>query len=209
MIIYLSGAIVPVMFQHGIGAMLTPMMGNRPALAGVVHAIDTGCFAQPGAYSDGWYLDYLAALAPHRKSCLFATAPDVVGDAAATLLRALPVLPKVRAAGYPAALVAQDGLEQLAVPWETFDCLFVGGTDAWKLSEAAYGLAAEAKARGKWLHLGRVNSLRRLRAAACAGYDSADGTFLKYGPTVNLPRVLGWLRELAERPTLPLWGHAA
>ena len=184
-------------------AMLQPGMGNLPPV-GQPWAADNGRFSKPDKYTDAAYLSWLSKR-PHREMCLFATAPDVVGDAAATLLRALPVLPKVRSAGYPAALVAQDGLDRLEVPWDAFDCLFVGGTDAWKLSERAYGLAAEAKARGKWLHLGRVNSLRRLRAAACAGYDSADGTFLKYGPTQNLPRVLGWLRELRERPTLSLW----
>jgi hypothetical protein len=204
-IIYLSGAVRPELPAHGIGYMLTPMMGNRPDLTGIPFGVDTGCFAQPQAYSDGWYLDYLAALAPYRKGCLFATAPDVVGDAAATLERSAPVLPKVRAAGYPAALVGQDGLERLPVPWDAFDCLFVGGTDAWKLSEGAYALVAEARARGKWAHMGRVNSLRRLRAAELAGYDSADGTFLKYGPAKNLPRVQGWFRALQERPSLPLW----
>lgn len=204
--LYLSGAVRPELPALGVGYMLTPAMGNRPDLAGVAFGIDTGCYAQPQAYSDGWYLDYLAALAPWRKGCLFATAPDVVGDAAATLARSAPVLPKLRAAGYPAALVAQDGLERLGVPWDELDCLFVGGTTAWKLSEAAYGLAREAKERGKWLHLGRCNSLRRLRAAEQAGYDSADGTFLKYGPDANLPRLLGWLRQLAAQPALPLWG---
>ena len=41
-----------------------------------------------------------------------------VGDAAATLTRSAPMLPRIRALGYPAALVAQDGLEHLAVPWD-------------------------------------------------------------------------------------------
>ena len=202
---YLSGAIRPELPGHGIGYMLTPMMGNRPDLSPAVWAADTGCFAQPQAYSDGWYLDFLAALAPWRQGCLFATAPDVVGDAAATLARALPMLPRIRGAGYPAALVAQDGLERLPVPWDAFDVLFVGGTTRWKLSEAAYGLVAEARRRGKRTHLGRCNSLRRLRAAAQAGYDSADGTYLKFGPDRNLPRVRGWLDDLRRRPPLPLW----
>ena len=205
--LYLSGAIRPELPGLNVGYMLTPMMGNRPDLTGVVYAIDTGCFAQPQAYSDGWYLDYLAELAPARKTCLFATAPDVVGDAAATLARSAPVLPKVRAAGYPAALVAQDGLEDLGVPWDALDCLFVGGTTAWKLSEAAFALVREAKARGKWVHAGRVNSLRRLRTMEQAGCDSADGTFLKYGPDKNLPRLREWLRDVRERPHLNLWGE--
>lgn len=203
--LYLSGAVRPELPALGVGYMLTPMMGNRPDLSGAQFGIDTGCFANPAAYSDGRYLDYLAELAPDRKRCLFATAPDVVGDAVATLAKSLPVLPLLRAAGYPAALVAQDGLEGMDVPWDAFDCLFVGGTTVWKLSEATYALAREAKRRGKWVHQGRVNSLRRLRAAAMGGYDSADGTFLKFAPDKNLPRVLRWLHDLRTRPALELW----
>ena len=57
------------------------------------------------------------------------------------------------------------------------------------------------QADGRWCHMGRVNSLRRLRLAAQDGYDSVDGTFLAYGPDKNLPRLLTYLR-LADQPTL-------
>ena len=85
------------------------------------------------------------------------------GDAAATLTRSAPFLPAIRALGYPAALVAQDGLEDLDVPWDDFDVLFIGGSTEWKLGPHARALAAEAKARGKGVHMGRVNSQRRRR----------------------------------------------
>ena len=35
---------------------------------------------------------------------------------------------------------------------------------------------AEAKRRRKWVHMGRVNSERRIRYAASIGCDSIDGT---------------------------------
>ena len=54
--------------------------------------------------------------------------------------------------------------------------------------------------------MGRVNSLRRLRAAQQGGYDSADGTYVKYAPDRNLPQVVAWLDDLRRRPGLPLWG---
>lgn len=202
--LYLSGAVRPELSRLGIGLMLTPSMGNRPDLTGVAWAADTGCFADPASYSDARYLAFLARLSLWRGGCLFATAPDVVGDWAATWGRSRPVLPLIRGAGYRAALVAQDGMEDLLAPDE-WDVLFVGGTTGWKLSETAYRLVREAKALGKGAHLGRVNSLRRLRAAQWAGYDSADGTFLKYGPDKNLPRLCGWLDSLKSRPGLPLW----
>jgi hypothetical protein len=58
---------------------------------------------------------------------LFATAPDILADAAATLRRSARMLDWIRYSGYPAALVAQDGLEDLTIPWDTFDTLFLGG----------------------------------------------------------------------------------
>jgi hypothetical protein len=204
-LIYLSGCRVgeeAIGRLRGVGYLLTPRMGQRPA-QGVVWAADNGCFSQPEAFDLDAYFVWLDALTPFAGACLFATAPDVVGDARATLARSLPVLPQLRDAGYRAALVAQDGLEHMEVPWDAFDALFIGGSTRWKLSEGAAALARHARSLGKWVHMGRVNSLRRLRIAETMGCHSADGTFLKYGPNVNLPRLSGWLRELAENPLLP------
>jgi hypothetical protein len=126
----------------------------------------------------------------------------VVADWSGTVRVAAAVLPKLRALGFPSAFIAQDGLPPRWVAWDEFDALFVGGTTAYKLSEDAYALVAEAKRRGKWCHMGRVNSWRRLRAAAHGGYDSVDGTYLKFGPDVNLPRLRGWLDAMARQPAL-------
>lgn len=186
-----------------VGEMCQPISGHDPSGARS-WAADTGCFVNPAKFRLPAYLGWLATYP--ATDCLFATAPDVVGDAVATLATSLPVLRLIRDLGYPAALVAQDGLESLPVPWDDFDCLFVGGTTAWKLSEAAYALVAEAKARGKWAHMGRCNSLRRLRAAMIGGYDSADGTFLAFGPDTNLPRVRQWLDALRDQPPLFVTG---
>jgi len=163
---------------------------------------DTGCFAKPEKHDDDRYLRWLSGYANAHDQCLFATAPDVVGDAEATLQRAMPMLDRIRAVGVPAAFVAQDGAEVTGLPWDSFDCLFIGGTTEWKLSEASYGLVAEGKRRGKWVHVGRVNSLRRLKAFQVAGADSADGTFLAFGPDTNLPKLTYWVRTLAMQPAM-------
>jgi hypothetical protein len=41
--------------------------------------------------------------------------------------------------------------------------------------------------------MGRVNSQKRFSYAQSIGCDSADGTFLAFGPTQNLPRLLSWV----------------
>ncbi len=84
------------------------------------------------------------------------------------------------------------------MPWHLCDAAFIGGSTAWKLGPAAADLAAQARARGLWVHMGRVNSLRRLRHAASIGCHSADGTHLAYAPDRNLPTLLGWLRTVSQ-----------
>lgn len=83
----------------------------------------------------------------------------------------------------------------MAVPWDAFDVLFIGGDTEWKLGKHARSLIQEAKKRDKWVHMGRVNSARRYRYAQHVGCDSVDGTFVTFGPDVNLPKLLAWDRE--------------
>lgn len=182
--------------------MLTPLMHNKPDLEHITWAGDNGCFAQPQSFRLDAYLDWLDARP--RATCLFATAPDVLADAAATWERSRSVLPQLRELGFNAALVAQDGLEHMAIRWESFDALFIGGTTEWKLGSAARELMREALTRGKWVHAGRVNSYRRLRLFADVGAQSADGTFLKFAPDHNLPRLERWFARLHLQPAMRL-----
>ena len=74
------------------------------------------------------------------------------------------------------------------------------------MSQTAIDIAAEARRRGMWVHVGRVNSRKRyLRFSSIA--DSADGTFILFGPRIRLPEVLGWVREYRLR--MPLWEEEA
>lgn len=203
---YLSGAKGPrnaaAIASGDIGLMLTPNTGYR--LDNVaVWALDNGCFtnAYPG---DDAYIALLDRLRPWSARCLFATAPDVVGDAAATLELFAQMGDRIRGRGYPVALVAQDGLTDAAVPWDHLDWLFLGGTDSFKLSETAAALIAAAKRRGVRVHVGRVNSERRLRWFAARDADSADGTVLAFDPA-RVDRVRGWIAR-ANQPRL--WQEA-
>jgi hypothetical protein len=185
--------------------MLNPGGGNgaRDGLADVAYAIDHGTFRRPDLYDLDRHLRYIDLHAPYADRCLFVTAPDVLGDPIGTWEPARPVLAAIRQRGFPAALVAQDGIDWRTLDWPAVDCVFVGGSTEWKLSEAAYAVAAEAHQRGKWVHLGRVNSYRRLRAGRVSLYDSADGTFLAFGRDRNLPQLLRWLDDInAQSPLL-------
>lgn len=179
--------------------MRTPNGGTR--CDGFAWAADTGCFSQPRKYSDDRYLSWLEA--QDLTDCLFATAPDVWGDGLATLEVARPVLPRIRALGIRAALVAQPGLTPDLVPWDEIDALFIGGPDDWHRSSTVRDLATEAKSRGVWLHEGRVNSWRRFERARALRCDSVDGTYLRYDPDLkSSPGPEGWMARAAREPHL-------
>lgn len=144
-----------------------------------------------GAWDENRFLAMLDKIR-HLPGCLFVTAPDVVGDADSTLMRFWEWEPRIRATGQPIAFVAQDGIENSSVPWGAIDALFIGGSTEFKLGATAAMFAREARSYGKWLHMGRVNSRKRIRYAKSIGCDSVDGTgFCMYQRT-NLPWALEW-----------------
>lgn len=184
------------------------LMWTAKAFAGTQHpdgavwAADNGCFS--GAWREDRWLRWLDRMRD-TPGCLFAVAPDVLCDAAATARRAAPYFERMRQLGYRVAFVLQNGQEDRPMPWDSIDAVFIGGDTPWKLSRHAARLTYEAKDRGLYVHMGRANSAKRLRRAAELGCDSADGTFLRWGkPGENLPRLLDMLRKVGELPALPL-----
>ena len=195
---YLSGKIeTKILSFPQVGFMLTPQITTKVDLNDVTWAADNGRFNNPIAYSDEkffYWLDQRKGLG----TCLFACAPDTWGDSVKTLDESEPMLPVIRMHGYKAALVAQDGLENLRIPWDKFDALFIGGTDPWRSSTAVPALVHKAKSMDKWVHMGRVNSWRRIKYAASIGCDSVDGTYLKFGPDINIINLRKWTYRLQE-----------
>ena len=210
--IYLTGGglnpkTLPTLTGHPmIGALAQP---ESLALSYVMRfdkwGADNGCFAKPKSFVLAEYFAWLEKMSPALDACLFATAPDVVGDCRATWEKSEPILPEIRKRGYPAALVGQDGIEDESIDWDALDVLFIGGSTRWKLSDAARQVVGDARRFGKWVHMGRVNSFRRLEYAALIGCDSADGNFLAFGPDTNLPKLLRWLSKLKQCPMLGLY----
>lgn len=163
-------------------------------------AADNGAFPN-GCDFERWK-HWLPWLSPD--DCLFAVAPDVPFDWAGTVDLFPAGAHIIEEIGYPLAIAAQDGATTRDVPWQSLACLFIGGTTDWKISDDARRLADEARARGLWVHMGRINTEQRFRlAASWDSVDSADGTFLKYGTKKNLHRLLRWL-EVTESPQLAL-----
>lgn len=185
-----------------LGCMRTPD-NDRGLPKGIQWAADCGlkvAISTDPAMIDR-YLGWLDRKRADLASCLFAVAPDVLGDAEACWERSRPLLPQIRALGYPVAFVAQDGFDAGAIDWAAFDVLFIGGKphadkrQEWKRSETGgYAAIRAAHAHSKPVHVGRVNGEAYLRNLAYAGVRSADGTQLTWLSMV--PRTLRWLDRL-------------
>jgi hypothetical protein len=145
----------------------TPLTSYARA-EGIPYGLDNGCFAK----FDRQEWDRLLEQA-EIDSPIFACLPDIVGDAQRTV--ELFTYFKYHTNGIPRALVLQDGIEHATIPWDDLSAVFVGGTDAFKISPIAIRAAKAAKMLGKWVHVGRVNTAKRVENWVGVA-DSIDGS---------------------------------
>lgn len=182
-----------------LGCIVTPRQGNVTFHDEWDVIADNGCFS--GRWTHDHWFRWLLDL---PRSVRFVVAPDVFvpGESChdQTLERWQHYGPLIERHGFTPAFVCQVGATPDNVP--DAPVLFLGGTTEWKLGHHASAITAQAKAEGRWVHMGRVNSKRRFDAARSMGCDSVDGTFLVFGPDVNLPRLLSWLDAANEAPML-------
>lgn len=169
----------------------------------VAWALDNGAFTRRG-FRKRAFLRALEVMEPSRNRCLFVVSPDVVCDPEKTHNLFTVWGPRIQERGFPVAYVSQDGLELKDVPWDHFRCFFVGGSTEWKLSPESVALCREAKKHGKWLHIGRVNSRKRVLFCHHIGADSFDGTHFGIAPTYAASWVLPMLRWLNSQPGLEI-----
>ncbi len=183
-----------------LGRLLTPAGWHSVeglATSGLPWAADNAAFS---GFDEPRYTRMIDRIVG-RAGCLFVTAPDVVADAKATLKLFRRWRPVLAGKGLPVAFVAQDGQERLRTPWDEIDALFLGGTTDWKLGEGAKALAEEARARGRWLHMGRVNTRKRIRVAHAWGCDSIDGSGFSRWSESKIPKGLRWINECESTKT--------
>lgn len=153
--------------------LLTPLTRYRRQRPDARFAIDNGAFAR---FERKAFLALLEREFPARKQCLFLAVPDVVSSARRTLETFETW--RYKLSGWPLALVMQDGQEDLNIPWDGIEAVFIGGSTSWKLSKAAADCVRAAKIIGKWVHAGRVNTPARFEYFEELGADSIDGTGL-------------------------------
>jgi hypothetical protein len=172
--------------------LLTPLTRYRPQRPDESFAIDNGAFS---GFDRAGFERLLERHKDRQHLCRFVALPDVVASARRTLEAFEYWLERVP--GWRRALVAQDGLEYLPIPWDQIDAIFIGGSTEWKLGKHAADVIRAAKICGKWVHVGRVNTPGRFEYFDGLGADSIDGTGLSR---------YSWMRERIYRaehePTL-------
>jgi hypothetical protein len=151
------------------GQLLTPLTRYRNAKK--KYAIDNGAYS---GFDHAAFLSLLAREEENKELCLFVTVPDIVGSARRTLEIWRFRNRIIR--HWPLALVMQDGMEDMEIPWDELTAVFIGGCDPWKDSKSAIDIVKTAKTLQKHAHVGRVNTLKRYKLFADAGADTCDGS---------------------------------
>jgi len=153
-----------------LGQLITPLTGYSDW--GGVYAIDNGAFS---GFRAEKFRRLLERQALRKDDCLFVTCPDIVGAGQ----RSVELFKQRRRwipEGWRVAMVAQDGMENIEIPWTEMDAVFIGGRDPWKDSQAAADIVRTAKILGLWVHIGRVNTPKRFDHFSDLGADTCDGS---------------------------------
>lgn len=156
--------------------LLTPSKPQPPV--GFRFAIDNGawsCHVSGRPFNER---GFMRLVEQHASAADFVVIPDIVAGGMHSFSFSMDWLPRLYTCKH-LLFALQDGMDPLAVGELLKEYskvgLFLGGTTEWKLREM-YGWGMVAAALGRWLHVGRVNTRRRLRLCAEAGATSFDGT---------------------------------
>ncbi len=153
------------------------------SLFGMPYSLDNGAWPAFAAEIPWDARAFELALERFGAGADFIVVPDVVADAAASLALTREWLPRMLArpdlARVPLLIAVQDGMAMDEIgQLLRLDArlgIFIGGSTEWKV-EAIIPWGRWAKAQGRYVHVGRVNTARRIRLCAAAGADSFDGT---------------------------------
>lgn len=166
-----------------------------------LHAIDNGAYT---AWQAGRAFDeckFLSVLEKYHETAQWFVLPDIVCGGLSSLDFSMRWLGRVSAMGFKCLplLAVQDGMTVSDIsPIVGRDLgIFVGGSTGFK--EGTLGMWGRLSAgKGCYLHVGRVNTKRRIRLCHLAGADSFDGTSV-----IKFPCSMGLIQGARMQSTLP------
>lgn len=165
---------------------------------GMRYAIDNGAwtaYQRNEPFDEGAFLSVVDKLGERADWIVL---PDIVQGGPASLDFTLRWKERLRGIPTQLLIAVQNGmqLEDVAPLLSPVVGIFIGGSTEWKEATAqAWGLLA--RRRNCHLHVGRVNSARRIRICAAAGASSFDGS----GPS-RYCSVLPGLDRATRQPDL-------
>lgn len=191
-------------YPKHLGVLLTPQNGNRMCSLPLPWACDNAAFSKPDD-DKFWRMSMNAWTMMQHHPPMWVAAPDVVGNHLATR-RLFDVWWKywhveIGYVPFPVAFVLQNGCVSKQVPWDRISAVFVGGDDQFKLRMVSE-LIVDAKSRGKLVHVGRVNSQRRLKYCIDIGADTVDGTSFSMFPDRKIEPAVRYIRAMRQARTL-------
>lgn len=192
MLILVSGATPTVRKYLGhpnLGQLTTPHDGNK-VLGGLTYAADNAAYSN---WDEDAFIRMLDRLKDNPNKPVFVTVPDYVGNARITHALFERWSHEISDRGLPIGYVLQDGQGRSSVPWDSIDAIFIGGSTEFKFDAHVKYLVHKAHDKGKWVHLGRVNSLQRLQSALDMSADSCDGSGFSRFAELKLGRALRYL----------------
>lgn len=162
--------------EHGWGILLTP--DNPTPREGLKHGMDNGAwkaFKQQQPFDE---YAFSSLVERHGASSDFVVIPDIVAGGMASLDFSTGWIPKLKHLK-KLLLPVQDGMDVSSVAAVLHQHknvgIFLGGSTEWKL-KTMFQWGCVAATINRHYHIGRVNTMRRIRLAAEAGADSFDGT---------------------------------
>jgi hypothetical protein len=175
---------------------------EKPLLPeGFRYAIDNGAwhaFQTGKPFEEGRFLSLVDRYADRADWIIL---PDIVCGGLRSLEFSLGWRDRLRGINRPFLLAVQNGMTpNHVIPFVGELGIFVGGDTEWKL-ETLPDWGELAHIAGCYLHVGRVNTRRRIRKCAMAGADSFDGSSAsRY--SVNAFKLDAENRQLAFRLTV-------
>lgn len=197
MILLVSGATKTMQKYKGhpnLGAFLTPRTGNSlKTLEGFLWASDNSAFNN---FNEKRFIKMLEKI--KGTDCKFVPCPDKVGDSKETMKLFYEYYPIIKKYNLPIALVLQDGMTKDFIPFDLIDAIFIGGSTEYKLGHEVREIVSFAKKNKKWIHMGRVNSNKRLKYAYDIGCDSVDGSGYSMFAEIMIPKALNFLENIEK-----------
>lgn len=192
-----------------LGFLVTPRGIPKLSKTKGIFGVDNDCF-NIKSYSEEKFLKLLEAVSKFenvKERCKFVNAPDVLNDFEETLKLYYNWYSIIKIKyNLPISIVLQDGANIDNIPWDYIDAIFVGGSTEFKLSENVRTIIKEAQLQKKWVHVGRVNTKRRLAYCKLLEVDSVDGSSFARFENATLP-VFELINKCSDREMLKIYAE--